>query len=46
VRVTAKDLRGNEASTEWSFVTDVGLMPTPEQGMAGRAGTGAVGPVF
>jgi outer membrane protein assembly factor BamB len=37
-KVTAKDFRGNEASTEWSFLTDASILPTPEQGLPGQPG--------
>jgi len=31
VKVTAKDNRGHETSTEWSFLTDSTIQPSPEQ---------------
>ncbi|MFB3882340.1 MAG: PQQ-binding-like beta-propeller repeat protein [Armatimonadota bacterium] len=50
VRVSAADYRGNVSSTEWSFVTDVSIIPetapgTPGQpGMPTRAGAGMTRP--
>jgi outer membrane protein assembly factor BamB len=38
VRLSAKDWRGNEASTEWSFVTDVTIISAPQPGAPGRPG--------
>lgn len=36
VKVTAKDYRGNEASSEWSFLTDASILAMPEQGVRGQ----------
>ena len=38
VRVSAKDYRGNESSTEWSFVTDVTIIPETAPGTPGQPG--------
>jgi outer membrane protein assembly factor BamB len=43
VRITAKDFRGNEASTEWSFITEASLLPSPTQG---ASGIGAASPTY
>jgi outer membrane protein assembly factor BamB len=38
VKVVARDYRGNEASTEWSFVTDVTIVPEQQPGAPGQPG--------
>ena len=39
VKVSAADYRGNESSTEWSFVTDASLIPVQQQpGVPGQRG--------
>lgn len=41
LKVSARDYRGHETSTEWSFVTDVSIIPTPEVTSPGQAGAAA-----
>lgn len=38
VTVSAKDYRGNAASTEWSFVTSMAIAPEPQPGAPGQPG--------
>ena len=38
VKVSARDYRGHETTSEWSFVTDISIIPTPEIASPGRAG--------
>jgi outer membrane protein assembly factor BamB len=38
VKVSAKDYRANESSTEWSFVTDVTIIPETAPGTPGQPG--------
>jgi len=41
VTVSARDYRGNAASKEWSFVTDVTIMPEQQPGAPGQPGVPA-----
>ncbi len=38
VKVSATDYRGNEASAQWSFLTDASILPSPEQRVPGQPG--------
>ncbi len=41
--VSAKDFRGNEASAEWSFMTDAALVPKVQSGLPGAGGRQGMG---
>jgi len=41
VTVSARDYRGNETSREWSFVTDVTIVPEAQPGAPGQPGVPA-----
>ncbi|MCJ7752866.1 MAG: hypothetical protein MUQ65_17560, partial [Armatimonadetes bacterium] len=38
VKISARDYRGHETTAEWSFLTDVSIIPTPQIASPGQAG--------